>query len=377
MSSGILTLIGNESPGSYENVYRTKLVVQNGGTLFAEGATLEEGLTVEVGGFAQRYGATLYWDLYDEADNSGTLIVRDSLLEGSCPYKDGGVFYNSGRLVMEHVTFWAGCYDRFPNAPVVTGMQNTGVVSMTNVTYFGAGTLCDGPEAGYLLAGIGLYEASNSIFDRGETDRICSAAGAPVQIVDLGHNVFNSLEHCLVDVQAGTSLEAEPGTIYLGGELELGPGSPGIDFIPLEECRSYDRLGRPRTDGDGVVACDAGALEFSGTAISVKSPPFWLGYGELDLATDKDLYVALMSNPAFDPADVVVESVVFGDTDALPRGWNYVDRNKDLVPDLRLRYRLWDVDLACGRQEIEVSASTTDGRVVAGVLKLDVTGCSF
>ena len=152
-----------------------------------------------------------------------------------------------------------------------------------------------------------------------------------------------------------------------------------IDLIPLELCPDTDALGRPRTDGngDGIVACDAGALEFSGTAIIVKSPPFWLEYGELDLATEDNLYVVLMSSAGFDPADVVIESVVFGDTDALPRGWNYVDRNKDLVPDLRLRYKLKDVALECGEQALTVSAVITEGESVSGLLKLEVTGCTF
>ena len=88
-------------------------------------------------------------------------------------------------------------------------------------------------------------------------------------------------------------------------------------------------------------------------------------------------HVPLRWFAAFDPADVVVESVVLNDTGAVPRGWNYVDRNGDGVLDLRLRYKLKDVPLVCGQQTLAVSAMTLAGDTVGGELKLEVTGCVF
>lgn len=54
-----------------------------------------------------------------------------------------------------------------------------------------------------------------------------------------------------------------------------------------------------------------------------------------------------------------------------------MDRNGDGVLDLRLRYKLKDVPLVCGEQTLTVSAVTTEGESVSGLLKLEVTGCTF
>ncbi len=200
---------------------------------------------------------------------------------------------------------------------------------------------------------------------------------------DLGYNVIgpdwfdNDGPATDCSLTSPETIEADPN--LLSNTIELAPGSPAIDLIPLDLCPETDALGRPRTDGngDGIVACDAGALEFSGTAIVVKSWPYWQEYGLVDLETDTALYVVFMSSAAFDPAEVVVESVVLNDTGAVPRGWNYTDRNGDGVLDLRLRYKLKDVALVCGEQTLAVSAATIDGDAVGGELKLDVTGCVF
>jgi hypothetical protein len=266
-----------------------------------------------------------------------------------------------------------------------SGIRNrvSGVVSVTRSTIADNGSCCWYADAcsglcgdgGILNTEGGYVEIAQSIV----ANNVVGDCFGPV--TDLGYNVFGPGGGCIVT--ASTSIEADP--LFVVDEEaewvgpELGPGSPAIDLIPLDLCPETDALGRPRTDGngDGIVACDAGALEFSGTAIVVKSWPYWQEYGLVNLETDTALYVVFMSSAAFDPADVVVESVVLNDTGAVPRGWNYVDRNGDGVLDLRLRYKLKDVPLVCGQQTLAVSAMTAAGDSVGGELKLEVTGCVF
>jgi hypothetical protein len=314
--------------------------------------------------------------------NNGILVVYGGQITEDGVSRPG--LENSGYAFLDGVRLIRSGNDNYKTYGGA-GIRNTasGVVSVTRSTIADNGSCCwymdacgsECGDGGILNTEGGYVEIAQSIV----ANNVVGDCFGPV--TDLGYNVFGPGGGCTV--MASTSIEADPlfavDYDYDRVGPELGAGSPAIDLIPLDLCPETDALGRPRTDGNGdrIVACDAGALEFTGTAITVKSPPFWREYGELDVSVEDNLYVVLMSGPAFDPADVVVESVVFGDTDALPRGWNYVDRNQDGVADLRLRYRLWDVDLACGQQEIEVLASTTDGRVVGGVLKLDVTGCSY
>jgi hypothetical protein len=370
----------------HSDIAGPNVAVDDGGLLFAERSGFSDGNWASYlsnAGFMYAVNCS-----FPETINNGVLIVyggqitNESIAGG---YDPGTGLDNSGYAFLDGVRLVRGGSDNY-KAYGGAGIRNraSGVVSVTRSTIADNGSCCWYADAcgnacgdgGILNTEGGYLEIAQSIV----ANNIEGDCFGPV--TDLGYNVFGPGGGCTVT--ASTSIEADP--LFVGeGDYdwfgpELGAGSPAIDLIPLELCPDTDALGRPRTDGngDGIVACDAGALEFSGTAISVKSPPFWLEYGELDLATEDNLYVVLMSSALFDPADVVVESVIFGDTDALPRGWNYVDRNKDGVPDLRLRYRLWDLDdLGCGQQQIEVSASTTDGRVVAGLLKLDVIGCEF
>ncbi len=108
--------------------------------------------------------------------------------------------------------------------------------------------------------------------------------------------------------------------------------------------------------------------------VEVKAAPFSQDRGIVDL-TKRSFYVVIMSDSGFDPATVVVESIVLGATGAAPRGFNLTDRNRDGVPDLRLRYKTGDAMLACGHQDLSVTAATTSGKSVSGTMRIAVTGC--
>ena len=110
--------------------------------------------------------------------------------------------------------------------------------------------------------------------------------------------------------------------------------------------------------------------------VTVRSKPFWNVKNTVDLTTERGLWVAIMSKHGFDPVTVDVGSVVLGNNAAAPRGIESGDRNNDGVPDLILRYKLKDLSLACGEQELNVSGMTNDGTEFEGDLKLNVVGCS-
>ena len=91
--------------------------------------------------------------------------------------------------------------------------------------------------------------------------------------------------------------------------------------------------------------------------------------------TEASFYVAFLSANGFDPASVVVDSVVLGATGAAPRGFSLPDRNRDGVGDLRLRYKTADAALGCGHQDLDVTAATDSGESIRGTLRISVTGC--
>jgi hypothetical protein len=394
-SGAMLTLRSIEIDGAFRRPIAIE--VGAGATFFAENSVCRYAHFVNNGtayssNFTLDYGGD-FEDLA-AAENFGTLVWRLGRMESDIgPDGYGGsarsVFRNHGWALLDRVDILPlASYDQF-DAYGGPGIENVdgGTLTLSQTTMpedggcmwlgdYGscgsAGGLVNGPGAVVYVTGSTLQGGLEN-YGGVEIEQSIMAgecAGGPV--TDAGYNVFSSTS-CAISEP--TSVQADPG--FLEDSLELNAGSPAIDLIPLELCPETDARGRPRTDGngDGTVACDAGALEFTGQGIVVQSPPFARDYGLVDLDTDTALYVVLMSSAAFDPADVVVGSVILGDSGAVPRGYSYVDRNGDGVLDLRLRYKLVDVPLDCGEQTLAVSATTLDGQTVGGPLKLEVIGC--
>ncbi len=334
-------------------------------------------------------------------ENAGLVFAEGSLLPhtfntGFLAMTGGGItdaygsigLENSGYALLHGVRVTRTQYDGkdYGGAGIVNG--SSGIVSLVRSTVAYNGICCWYADAcgggcgdgGILNTEGGYVEISQSIVARNTEGTLGgnTAGDCFGPVTDLGYNVFGPGGGCTMT--APTSIEADPwfpsSNTY---RVSLDPGSPAIDLIPLDECPAVDSIGNPRTDGngDGIVACDAGALEFSGQGVVVKAPPFARDYGLVDLSTDTALYVVFMSSAALDPATIDAYSVVLGDMGAVPRAWSLVDRNGDGVLDLRLRYKLKDVPLVCGEQTLTVSAVTTEGESVSGLLKLEVTGCTF
>ena len=351
------------------------VTASEGALLFAQGAGL---------GNLSNAGSTYAEDTHfgSHVENTGVLIaIRGEISGGEDTALDNaGYAYLDGILIIR--TQWD--YKGFGGRGIGNGAG--GIVSLVRSTVADNGYCCDWDK--YCNPGDcgrgGIDNTEGGYVEIAQSIVANNSGGdcfGPIE--DLGYNVFGPEGGCTVTTP--TSIEEDPNFVVEDPEdnnwtgPELGPGSPAIDLIPLDLCPETDALGRPRTDGngDGIVACDAGALEFAGTGIVVKSPPFARDYGLVDLSTDSALYVVFMSSAALDPATIDAYSVVLGETGAVPRASNLVDRNGDGVLDLRLRYKLKDVPLVCGEQTLTVSAVTTEGETVSGLLKLEVTGCPF
>jgi hypothetical protein len=129
--------------------------------------------------------------------------------------------------------------------------------------------------------------------------------------------------------------------------------------------------------GDRIVGTDwvqPKGCSPTATLINAEAFPARGPEGTVDL-TQGSFYVVLMSRDGFDPKDIDPASVVLDDFSAVPRAYNYRDKNWDGVPDLRLRYKTKDVPLTCGEMEITVTAETVDGQPVRATLRYTVVGC--
>ena len=194
---------------------------------------------------------------------------------------------------------------------------------------------------------------------------------------DTGHNVFHPDSGCMATDP--TSVEADPLVLP---SYELAAGSPAIDRIPLELCSEFDALGRARTDGDGngVVACDSGALEYGYASVEVvvRTTPYWKEVGKVDLTRTIALFVAVMSGGPIDPASIVFDSIMVGDFPrSAMRGIGYGDKNGDGLPDYNFWYRLdRTLVLECRYYDEPFTAMTDDGQELSGRLKFEVVGCT-
>lgn len=111
--------------------------------------------------------------------------------------------------------------------------------------------------------------------------------------------------------------------------------------------------------------------------VTIRSKPYWKVRSTIDLASVNGMWVAIMSQEGFDPLTVIVSSVVLGNNAAAPRGIGSGDRNNDGVPDLILRYKLKDLSLACGEQDLTVAGMTHSGDEFKGILRLNIVGCGL
>ena len=194
-------------------------------------------------------------------------------------------------------------------------------------------------------------------------------------VIDLGYNVGTC------PVMHPTSIEADP--LLMPDSIEIAAVSPAIDLIPLELCSETDALGRARTDGDGdgVIACDAGALEYGYGFVeaTVRARPYhWREVGTIDLSVTDLMTIYVFSTETFDATQIVFSTVEIEDFDPDAKGWPWaLDVGRDGLMDYQVTWWLNRMPpLPCGYQEHEFSAMTEDGREVRGLLKFNAVGCT-
>ena len=123
------------------------------------------------------------------------------------------------------------------------------------------------------IAGPGTFTVQNTVVANNPgPDGNCDAPP-----VDANGNLQYPSATCGATIATATS--SPIGALPLLGVFELPPGSEAIDNgigASLPECHETDQLGGPRPldgDGDGVVRCDSGAMEFDPEGVGVIHQP--------------------------------------------------------------------------------------------------------
>jgi hypothetical protein len=311
-------------------------VVENGGTLVWRGGTAAE---------FRNSG----WALFDQVRLSGY---------AHCPnvtcYEFAPAVVNSGVVTLQRSVITEDC------GPEPQHGCSDAITNSSGASVYAAGSTIVGP----IINGGGTIEIDQSVVDGG-----CGT--------DTGYNVFSNTGCAITE---STSVQADP---LLGDGYELGAGSPAIDLIPLELCKPTDGLGRARTDGDGdgVVACDAGALEYGYGFIeaTVRARPYhWREVGTIDLSVTDLMTIYVFSTETFDATQIVFSTVEIEGFEDDAKGWPWtIDVGKDGLVDYQVTWWLTrQPPLPCGYQEHEFTAMTEDGTLVRGLLKFEAVGCT-
>jgi hypothetical protein len=388
----MLTLKGVSAGGSpYCNAHddcdlRFPVVVQDAAVLMAENSSLDP---LNNAGTAFLRGTSL--GIQNTSSNSGVLVMHG----GSVTHRPTDWFgYDLGQLGLENAgyalldgvqvlrtqdgrKFSAGGTGILNQAGGILTLVRSTVVDNGSCDWYGDGT-CDGQgihnDGGYV-------EIAQSIVAGNVWGNGPDCTGDPV--VDLGYNVFGPGGGCMVTEP--TSTEADPLFDDPSGWIgpELVAGSPAIDLIPLELGKPTDGLGRARTDGnnDGVVACDAGALEYGYGFIeaTVRARPYhWREVGTIDLSTTDLMTIYVFSTATFDATQIDFDSVEIEGFDPDAKGWPWtIDVGRDGVVDYQVTWWLnRQPPLPCGYQEHEFTATTEEGQQVRGLLKFEAVGCT-
>ena len=365
---GILTL---EHVFMVSDAYDVRPVyVARGATLFAQSSYFMSGFVNE--GVAYLVGSTAghtdpYTDLEAMVINRGTLIMTGGHISGSTFV--GLANEGSGYALLDsvYVSGNGGQLGRGGSPGITAGGRGMSVIRSTIVNNGG----CDEWHDPYNCWGdgiIGGFDIAQSVVANNKGDDCVGGT-------DLGYNVIGTDSSCAVEV---TSIVADP----LMSAGELGPGSPAIDIIPLEFGTPTDALGRARTDGngDGIVACDAGALEYGyvSVPVTVRTVPYLRAVGRLDLTRDTALFVSVFSTVSFDATSILFDTIdIEGLSEGAKRGPVLQDANRDGWLDIAFWYRLDRMpQLACGSYDQRFEAMTEDGRMVSGQLRFEVVGCT-
>jgi hypothetical protein len=379
--------------------------VESGAILFADHVGFSaQGRASTLPGYLENDGTTYLHDVsvsgndgFSGIRNTGTLVMTGGHLGDSvyplAPY-DG--LQNYGYALLERVVI--GNNRSLSDGRAVRGIVNfaDGILNVRS-SIIAENATVDSTQGAIGIRNEGggtAHIVSSTITDNGledEGEELSSGTGisnsgyleleksivtdACDTVTDLGYNVGT----CAAN--QATSIEADPQ--FMTDSIELGAGSPAIDRIPLELCSEFDALGRARTDGngDGIVACDSGALEYGYAFVeaTVRARPYhWREVGEIDLSTTDLITIYVFSSETFDATRILFETVAIEGFEQDAKGWPWtIDVGKDGLMDYQVTSWLnRQPPLPCGYQEHEFSAMTEDGTAVRGLLKFNAVGCT-
>jgi len=218
--------------------------------------------------------------IYNQGDS---LTLSSSAVVGNSAGGNGGGLANSGNATIRSSTF-ARNSAFYPGAGVIHG---NGVLSVTNST-FAENTSASGGG----IASVATVELANTLLDNA-TGGNCASFG-PNAFTSQGHNLATD-GTCGLTATGDQENVVDPRLDVLTdagtagkGHYPLLPGSPAIDWADNSLCTGpllTDQLGQPRADGDGngIVVCDIGSIEFQGKSLTALSPAkLWVGLKNSD-----------------------------------------------------------------------------------------------
>jgi len=307
------------------------------------------------------------------ANRSGaTATLTNSTVFGNTQNGDGGGIYNDydGTVTLINTTVsgnegngWGG------------GVMNFATVIFSNSTVYG--NKAGGSGGGIANVYSGTVTMTNSII-ADNTEVNINAGDCVGTITSNGHNL-DSDGTCNL-----TKPNDLPSTDPLLGEF-TDDGSPGRGHLPLLEdspaidngddaaCLPTDQLENFRVDGDGdgVIVCDIGAIEFLPAYIEVQIDIKPGSYpNSINLKSKGKVPVAILTTGDFDAYYVDPVSCEFAG--AYPIRWHIKDVNQDGDHDILFHFMTQELELNKDSTEATIECETFEGTQIVGTDSVNI-----
>ena len=226
-------------------------------------------------------------------------------------------------------------------------------------------------------------KAVNTILSGNEGGEAADCIGEG-PLVSEGHNMLGDVSACdalihPTDLFVDPMLEpfTDDGTAG-NGHYSPMKGSSAVDGADISSCMPFDQIGNPRHDGDGdgVIVCDVGAIEYQGEQYEV-AIDFKPGNARNTINPRERgrFWLAVLSGDDVDAPQVDPWSVALGAGEAAPDRYRIRDVNRDRAADLVLRFRTPAVGIVCGDTTLEFVGQTYAGDGVHGADMIRTVGC--
>jgi hypothetical protein len=291
--------------------------------------------------------------------DAGNLKIASSVISGNTSSAGGGGMTLGGETTIENCTIAFNASSEDDGGGIHSGWG--GSIYIVNSTI--SGNVAKGNGGGIKFGNPGLLELQNTIIS-GNTattgmDWQCTSGDLGKS---LGYNLIGDPSGCDVTLQstdlighAGLDVfteDATPGK----GHFPLLSNSQAIDSGDDAACQPTDQLGNPRVDGDGdtVIVCDIGAIEFLPPYIEVQIDIKPGSYpNSINLKSKGKVPVAILTTDDFDAYDVDPETCYFAG--ASPLRWNMHDLGKDGDDDMVLHFNTQDLVEYLNKDSTEAS----------------------